>query len=605
MRFKKLSKKSLAVISIIFFFMMILGPLPVAYYYVRNKVLAHHGIVSPDDSIAVNWFRWWGFPAFRNHHWEWHQKSLELGIYFANPGGAIHLPPNYQEALSANLTLKANTALICDGPCQIDQNGANQILVPQGANDVSVISYFPNGIINAGLVNNANSGFVGYTGTAEAFHVGTTAGITQNFHLRGFYISLENAGVGASCLKLTQVQYYMMEYPGCQFGAVSGQRGFITEGGAGASFVGLGTWIFPNVQSDPGSTNEIAMQFGLTNISNADTIVGGHITLHGSGATNPAICIDKANGDSLMIYGMSAESCNTVITVESTSNAAVWGFLRGDSSITNFANFGAGTQGNHLWSTSAATVIDTGTSNSVEVPNAYQINSRFFTMTQTATAMFWNDVSSATSRIVFAPGSGGATRINGGSGAAQVIFNQDSGTGGALAAWSLNKLGQADIVSSSGAINTGETIIVKTPALVANRLVAGTHFRITLAGTCTSTVANVSTFTLRWGTLGTTSDGTVAAIATSVAATSGTNNGFRAVIDLTVRIAGASATSSSFLQLTSDGNIGIVATPNDKSVAGTAFNTTTASGILSLAYKSAATTTTSTFTIASIEIVDN
>src|SRR6478609_1605143 len=172
-------------------------------------------------------------------------------------------------------------------------------------------------------------------------------------------------------------------------------------------------------------------------------------------------------------------------------------------------------------------------------------------------------------------------------------------------AGSANKTGQADIVASSGAINTSETVIVKTPALAASRLVAGTHFRIILMGTCTSTVANVSTFTLRWGTNGTTADGTVAALATSAAATSGTNNGFRTVIDLTVRTAGASATSNAFLQLTSDGNIGIVATPNAKSVAGTAFNTTTVSGILSLAYKSAATTTTTTFTNATIEIVQN
>ncbi len=163
--------------------------------------------------------------------------------------------------------------------------------------------------------------------------------------------------------------------------------------------------------------------------------------------------------------------------------------------------------------------------------------------------------------------------------------------------------GQADIVASSGAINTTETVIVKTPAFAASRVVAGTHFRVILDGTCTATVANTSTFTLRWGTNGTTADGTVAAFTTSASATTGTNNGFRTVIDLTVRTAGAAATSQGMLQLTSDGNIGIVATPNVKSVAGTAFNTTTANAILSLAYKSAATTTTSTFTNATIEVV--
>lgn len=193
---------------------------------------------------------------------------------------------------------------------------------------------------------------------------------------------------------------------------------------------------------------------------------------------------------------------------------------------------------------------------------------------------------------------------------ASAIFIDDNIT----ATWTLsqsqtlgpeNKVGQANIVASSAAINTTETIIVKTPALAASRLIAGTHFRIVLEGTCTSTVANVSTFTLRWGTNGTTADGTVAALASSVAAASGTNAGFRCVIDLTVRVAGAAATSNAFMELISDGNIGIVATPNAKSVAGTAFNTTTASAILSVAYKSAATTTTSTFTNATIEILNN
>lgn len=185
------------------------------------------------------------------------------------------------------------------------------------------------------------------------------------------------------------------------------------------------------------------------------------------------------------------------------------------------------------------------------------------------------------------------------------VTNSGVSTNSGTNDWALNKTGQADIVADSAAINTTDTIIVKTSAFPANRAFAGTHFRITLTGTCTSTVANASTFTLRWGTAGTTADGTVAALVSSVAAASGTNNGFRTVIDLTVRVPGASATSSAFMELISDGNIGIVATPNEKFVAGTAFNTTTASAILSLSYKSAAATTTSTFKDATIEIVQN
>jgi hypothetical protein len=162
---------------------------------------------------------------------------------------------------------------------------------------------------------------------------------------------------------------------------------------------------------------------------------------------------------------------------------------------------------------------------------------------------------------------------------------------------------EGSIVADSAAINTTDTIIVKTPAIPASRLTVGTVFRIVLDGTCTSTAANVSTFTIRWGTNGTTADGTVAAVATSVAATSGTTNPFHTELLLTVRTIGASATSDVTGELTSQGNIGIVATPNAFFVAGTAFNSTTASAILSVSYKAALTTTTSTFRNAFIELV--
>lgn len=167
----------------------------------------------------------------------------------------------------------------------------------------------------------------------------------------------------------------------------------------------------------------------------------------------------------------------------------------------------------------------------------------------------------------------------------------------------INTDAQASIVADSAAINTTDTVIVKSAALAANRLLAGSVIRIVLDGTCTSTVGNVSTFTIRWGTNGTTADGTIAAVATSVAATSGTTNPFHTELLLTVRTAGASATSDVTGELASQGNIGIVATPNAFFVAGTAFNSTTASGILSVSYKSAATTTTSTFRNAFIEVV--
>jgi hypothetical protein len=168
-----------------------------------------------------------------------------------------------------------------------------------------------------------------------------------------------------------------------------------------------------------------------------------------------------------------------------------------------------------------------------------------------------------------------------------------------------NKNGQAAIVANVSGINTTETVIVKSTAFPANRLIAGTHIRVTLTGTCTATVANTSTFTLRWGTAGTTADG---AICTPVTAASGTGTTipFKVVMEFTVRVPGAAATSFSdfLIESLTNGMIGA----NTLSIIQptmSAFNSTTALGILSLTYKTAATTTTSTFNEAVFEIVHN
>lgn len=169
----------------------------------------------------------------------------------------------------------------------------------------------------------------------------------------------------------------------------------------------------------------------------------------------------------------------------------------------------------------------------------------------------------------------------------------------------VNKVGQASIVANSAGINTTETIIVKSAALAANRLVAGTHIRATLIGTCTTTVANTSSFLVRMGTNGTTADTAIATATTGVAGTTGTAIPFKVVIDFTVRTVGASGTGFITAALDSNGTTGIIATTGQLLIqpSMSAFNTTTASNIISFSYVSAATTTTSTFNQAVIEVV--
>lgn len=163
------------------------------------------------------------------------------------------------------------------------------------------------------------------------------------------------------------------------------------------------------------------------------------------------------------------------------------------------------------------------------------------------------------------------------------------------------------ITANTAAINTTETIVVKTPALAANRLAAGQIIRVVLDGTCTSTAANLSTFAVRLGTAGTTAD---ALILTgqpgTAAATSGTAVPFRAEILLTVRTAGASATCVGKLTLLNNGITGITSSASPQVIVLTpsTFNTTTASLILSATYTSAAVTTTCTFNQAEIELLN-
>lgn len=160
------------------------------------------------------------------------------------------------------------------------------------------------------------------------------------------------------------------------------------------------------------------------------------------------------------------------------------------------------------------------------------------------------------------------------------------------------------ITAATAAINTAETIVVQSPVLTAGRFMTSTIIRIEFSGTCTSTAGNTSTFRIRIGTAGTTADGIVMSITTAAAAVSGTNVAFSGEIDMTIRTIGASATAFGYLTLFNQGTTGI-STTSTQVIQGTmtAFNSTTAN-FVSLTYQSAAATTTSTFQVAQIEVID-
>jgi hypothetical protein len=183
------------------------------------------------------------------------------------------------------------------------------------------------------------------------------------------------------------------------------------------------------------------------------------------------------------------------------------------------------------------------------------------------------------------------------------IFTQVDDTG------TVRKMGQNSIYSrtgDTGAINTVETIIaggLNNAKIYANSLRVGTTIRAVLEGTCTSTVANASTWRFRFGTAGTTSDGVLGSAATSVAAASGNNIPFECTLIFTVRTIGAAGTISGYVKLVNTGVTGISAVNAQVvELTPTAINTTV-DNWLSVTYVSAAATTTSTFKMATIEVV--
>src|SRR5215831_3766519 len=93
----------------------------VSYYFLRNKVLAHLHLCTPDDNIRVTWFSWW-------------PRATSLGLYLANPGGTVHLPPNFSETIKSTLIVNANQVLVFDGPAHLTLTGSAQIIViPPGS----------------------------------------------------------------------------------------------------------------------------------------------------------------------------------------------------------------------------------------------------------------------------------------------------------------------------------------------------------------------------------------------------------------------------------------------------------------------------------------
>lgn len=113
-------------------------------------------------------------------------------------------------------------------------------------------------------------------------------------------------------------------------------------------------------------------------------------------------------------------------------------------------------------------------------------------------------------------------------------------------------------VANLAAITTTQVYVSSPLAIAANALKVGSVFRITAHGTCTSSVANTSTFTVR---LGAANNGGTSLLATNLtAAVTGTDIPFVFEAIIVVRTLGASGTATCFTKLQNTGVTGISTT---------------------------------------------
>ena len=141
----------------------------VSYYALRNKVLAHYFHVAPDDHIEIK-------------PWDWFPRSIQLGIWLANPGGTVTIPDG-DRTLAANLLLnKAVRTLWGHGETAL---GSFQVLITNdGAQIVGVRSF-----------NTNNGTEFTYSGTGVAFDIGDGTNAIFDVTLKGFKLRTTGAAI--------------------------------------------------------------------------------------------------------------------------------------------------------------------------------------------------------------------------------------------------------------------------------------------------------------------------------------------------------------------------------------------------------------------------
>jgi hypothetical protein len=154
-------------------------------------------------------------------------------------------------------------------------------------------------------------------------------------------------------------------------------------------------------------------------------VIGGHIQMAGSGTACFDVTGTTVNASELTFYSPNCEAASTALTVEGPAHAV--GDIRIDSGVTTLANFGTGTATNKIRFVDAVggTVVDNGTTNSVEFPAMNQVHGDLWQIF--ANSSFWgvNHIPTSKTRFFF---NSVNTFING-EGGGGILFNNGGGNG--------------------------------------------------------------------------------------------------------------------------------------------------------------------------------
>jgi len=225
-------------------------------------------------------------------------QSLQSCYLVLSTGQICRVSPGYTETMAGSLTMNKNaTGFLFDGSAAITM-GTNQIIVSAGTHGISIVGSVPFG----GWNFTTGASFT-YTGTSNAFQIGTNAATTRVFSMKNIGVNL-NGAAGSTALYLTGVVYFDIANFAVAGQNVPGTFGIVCDGTG--NFCGTGSISNPMIAF---LGTGIFGTGPFANSMNAVTITGGTIQTNVGGG----IGLNIDQGDANTVFGTDFESNTTAI----------------------------------------------------------------------------------------------------------------------------------------------------------------------------------------------------------------------------------------------------------------------------------------------------